>query len=1055
LLDRLVPDPRAHRVHRAYQVLGALDVEALAAAWRAVHLRHDVLRTRLVEVDGEPVPSVSPGSGARPTLVDLGHLAPAGRQAAADRASTGWVVAPLSLATGPVSRLVVMRLSDTEHRLLLVVHRAAADESSMSILVDDLAGAYRAAVAGAAPTPAAAPARYAEYARWQRDRLAGGAFAPLLRWWRSALTPLPRPDGLPADRTRPAGPALGGGRLRFDWGSTLGGALAQLAGRTGAAPELVPLAGLFCLLHRYREPGGPDDRQRLGVCVPVAARPGPEFAGVAGPFGNQLVLGADVPDAMTFRQLLTGLAARARDAFARAELPFDLLLRALRPDRDPGRHPICDVWYRFPDRSRSELRLPGATVRPVPVHTGFVEADLVLSMDPATPAVAGTLAYRDSRFDRGTARLLLDQLHTVLAAAPAGLDLPVGELPLETVRQTSAALREAGELPTGPPAEPVHTRIRRWAGRTPHAPAVAWPGAGLSYRELDEAADRIAAVLRGLGAAGAAVAVRIDPGPRQVAALAGVAYAGAQLVCLDAGTGDRARAVLAELRPVCLVVDGERAGDELAGWYRDQPGGRILDLASPYPGPGVPAGRTGSGGGGPQDVAYVAYTSGSTGRPKGIPQSHATLAQFAGWLAGQFGIGGGSRMAQWAAAGYDASLCEVFAALGAGATLCPVPGRLRMHPEKLVGWLAEERITHFQTVPTFARELLRAIRRPEPPRAPTALRWLLLAGEALPGELANDLRRALPGIRLANLYGPTESILATWSEVDSDLDRTAPVGRPIPGRRVVVLDGADRPCPTGVTGEIVIVSPFVTPGYLGAGAGERSPFRPLRGPAEVAAGCRRVYRTGDLGRRRRDGLLEFRGRRDLQVKFYGTRVELTDIEAALAAHDSVAECAVVALTDRHGLVSRLVAHVVPARGPDGVAAGGPDVWRQHLHRRLGRSKLPVSFRTAGPLARNAGGKLDRRALAAAAPVAGDDGAPQTPVEKAVAAGWSELVGADRVGRYDSFFSAGGHSLLVPRAVAWIRERFGVEVSLWEFFASPSLADLSALIEARPSPAAPI
>lgn len=1047
LLDRLIGDPRANRLHRAYDVVGVLDIDALTAAWRWVHGRHEILRTRLVEDAGVPVPTVCASTDVTPVLIEPGPLTTTERALAVDRISDECVTAHLDLAAGPVCRLFVVRLSSTEHRLVLVAHRAAVDESSASILIDDLARAYQAALDGRPPNAVGPPTPYTGFAGWQRGRRAGGAFDPLLRWWRAALTPLPRSDAPAADRTVPARPVFDGGLLPFDWTSGPGSALAELSDRTGVAAELVPLAGLLCLMYRHDEAGRPDDHQRVGVCVPVAARPGPAADDVVGPFGNQIVIGVDMSADLTFRRLLLALSARARDAFAHAELPFDLLPQALRLDRDPRRHPICQVWYRFPDRTRSELRLPHATVRPAQVHTGFVEGDLVLSVDQVTPTVAGTLAYSDARYDRETARLLLDQLRTLLAAAPAGLDRPVGELPLEAPHRTDTALLAADPLPTGPPIEPVHHRVRRWAKRAPHAPAVSWPGSELSYRRLDADAGRIAAALRGLGAGvDTAVAVSIRSGPSQVAALLGVGYVGAQLVCLDADTGERAQVVLDDLRPVGLVVDGVGADDALVGWYRSELGGRVLDLARLDAEPGDPVGPLEPARSSPQDLAYVAYTSGSTGRPKGIPQTHATLAQFVDWLAGQFGIRPGARMAQWAAAGYDASLCEVFAALGAGATLCPVPGEVRMHPEKLVGWLAEERITHFQTVPSFARELLKALRRYEPARR-HALRWLLLAGEALPSELANDLRRSLPGVRLANLYGPTESILATWCEVDADLDRTAPIGWPIPGRRVVVLDEADRPCPTGVTGELVIVSPYLTAGYLGVEPDERSPFRPLRGPAQVACGRERVYRTGDLGRRRPDGSLEFRGRRDLQVKFYGTRLELTDIEAALAAHESVADCAVVALTDRHGLVSRLVACVVPAVSPDGRTTGGPQVWRQHLYRRVGRAKLPVSFRTVDALARNAGGKVDRRALMATiAPAAAGDAAPRTATEKAIAAIWSQLVGAERPGRHDTFFSIGGHSLQVPRAVTLIQERFGIELTLWDFFANASLADLSAMVE---------
>jgi acyl-coenzyme A synthetase/AMP-(fatty) acid ligase len=405
-------------------------------------------------------------------------------------------------------------------------------------------------------------------------------------------------------------------------------------------------------------------------------------------------------------------------------------------------------------------------------------------------------------------------------------------------------------------------------------------------------------------------------------------------------------------------------------------------------------------------------------------------------------------VAQWAASGYDASLVEAFMAITSGATLCPVPERIRSHPEKMVDWLTAERITVFQTVPSFARELLRAL----PGRGAGALgtlNHLLLAGEPLPAELAGGLLAALPSIRLINLYGPTESILATWHEVSgSATGGTTPIGTSVPGRQVLVLDERDRPCPAGVTGQIVIHSPYVTPGYVGAAAGDDSAFQPLRGLADFGIENGPCYRTGDLGRRRWDGTLEFLGRKDFQVKFYGIRLELTDIEAALTEHESVAECAVVAVTNADGLVTRLVAYVVPTRAPDGEAAGSTEDWRAALRRRFGKAKFPVSFKTMIGLPRNIGGKVDRRGLPDPGPAMNGPAAPGTTTERAMAAIWSELVAGTPNSTDDTFFAAGGHSLLVPVLLGRIREHFGVDLSIWDYFANPTVAGLSALVDSH-------
>ncbi|MGW5259479.1 amino acid adenylation domain-containing protein [Microbispora sp. NPDC004025] len=532
---------------------------------------------------------------------------------------------------------------------------------------------------------------------------------------------------------------------------------------------------------------------------------------------------------------------------------------------------------------------------------------------------------------------------------------------------------------------PVHERVLRHALTRPDDVAIALGGHGVGYAELARQAAAVAAALTASGAAGRPVAVRMDPGPRQAAAVLGALSAGAHLLCLDPGAaGQRGAAVLEDLRPAWLLLDGVSGGaaegdaarggaaggdaaerDDLADWYRRTLPGTVLDVAgllgpaeAPTPTPADSSDSSVSpaaSGVDPDDLMYVAYTSGSTGRPKGIPQTHRGFAQFVTWFAREFRIGPGARVAQWAAPGYDASLVEMFAPLVAGATLCPVPPKIRAHPERLADWLTAERVTHLQTVPSFARRLLEAIAAAGPEGRPPALGHLLLAGEPLTAELVGGLRAALPTTRLVNLYGPTESILATWHEVTETGEGRVPIGRPIPGRVVLVLDELDRHCPPGVTGELVIRSPYLTPGYAGAAAGERSAFRPPRGSARRG----RYYRTGDRGRWTADGVLEFEGRRDFQVKFNGIRLELGDVEAALNAHESVAECAVVAVPGAHRQVASLAAYVVP-RAP--TAEATPAAWRAALRRWFGRAMPPVSFTVVGHLPRTAGGKVDRDRL---------------------------------------------------------------------------------------------
>ncbi|GAB1511498.1 non-ribosomal peptide synthetase [Actinophytocola sp. KF-1] len=1005
----------------AHRVTGPLDLTALRDAWRVLVARHDALRTTLPAPGGVPQRWVSAEAATDPRVL-TGAEPP---------------MPTVRPDEGPLVRLTAVVLGHDEHLLVLDAHRAVVDHESAAILLTELSTCYAAAIAGARPALPALPAtRHADFAQWQRDRGEGPGARDALDWWAAELAPPPPPLHLATDRPRRDGPVSPGGVLEFTWDG-VGAAVSVLAAVEHTTDDVVLLAAFQVLLHRLSA------AERVAVGTPVSIRR-PDETGRVGVFENLVVLGAGFADDPGFGEHLRRVADAARTARANAAVPFDRVVRAVRPERDPLRTPLADAVLVY--ATRTAPRLVGTEVRAVVAEHTTALADLALTVHPdegADGAITGSLTYRTSLFDRDSARQLLDQLHTLLTAALDRPSLPVGELPLTPPERLLATTRAADLTPAADPGTTAPARVHAFARRHPDAPAVVLDGTTVSYGELVRAAAAVTGALLRHGLVdGAAVAVRLPQGPRQVAALLGVLDAGAHLVCLGTGdTGERGRAVLTDLRPACLLAHGDTLDDDLARWFRDELGGLVLDAGNlGEPGTVAPAQAR------PDAPAYVAYTSGSTGRPKGIPTTHASLAQFVGWFAAEFGIGPGSRLAQWAAAGYDASLVETFAALTAGATLYPVPDRIRVHPERLADWLADVAITVFQTVPSFAREVLKAVaaRDVAGEQGPLpALDHLLLAGEALPGELANTARATLPSARLVNLYGPTETILATWHEVTGEAEGTVPIGGPIPGRQVLVLDDQDRPCPTGVTGHIVVLSPHVTAGYTGAAAGERTAFAPPRAPAEHGIAPVRCYRTGDFGRRRWDGALEFLGRRDLQVKFQGVRVELTDIESALAGCESIAECAVVAVSNAEGLVTRLVAHVVPVRDETGAARGSAKDWRAVLQARFGRSKYSLSFHTMLGLPRNLGGKVDRRRLPVPTARPAPAGTAASDVDEVLAGVWSAVLGTAPASADENFFAAGGHSLLVPVLLSRVREQAGVAVSPREFLADPTIAGLAA------------
>ncbi|TDD33890.1 hypothetical protein E1287_18265 [Actinomadura sp. KC06] len=893
------------------------------------------------------------------------------------------------LTAGPLARLAVKRETGTSHIVQMALHRSIADDETVSLLRDELSTGYGNVLRGCSPIEGLpSPAEHSG----ERRRPAG--------WWSARLSPAPEPVDLPADRPRLDVPSPEGGVARFGWDFS--------------ASSAALLAAFQALLHRYSQ------QDRVPVCGPVSLRTGSDH--LPGPFTNLVVWCSDISSSWTFAELVDRIRHSVDEAKAHRDTPFADVVRELRPARDPRRIPLCAALFVPAGEPERELRLPGASVRRelperVPVHH-----DLTLRIDRTEPTVSGSLEYRASMYDPESASRIVEQLHTLLGAGIANPNTPIRALPLDN--GTAGSDRIAEGLPAHKPAhapahEPVHEMVRSWAERRPYDTAVVGTDVTLTYGAVDAAAAELQATLQKLGCgAGTTVAVQIPPGPEYVTALLGVFRAGGHVLCLNpAEKGDRSSAVLTDMGAQWLVTAGGGGFD-----VRRQPG-------------------TGGGGGDP-DRAYIAHTSGSTGRPKGIAQSHAALAQFASWMRTEFAIGPGARVAQWAVPSYDASLCEVFMSLVGGGTLYPVPQRIRANPDKLVAWLEMQRITHFQTVPSFAREILAAIERRNTPAILSHLTHVLLAGEALSADLAHAFRAAAPAARVVNLYGPTESILATWHEVDGTERGMVPVGMAIPGRQVVVVDERDEPCPAGVPGEIVIRGPFVARGYLGATA-DQAAFLPLRRDTESTGS----YRTGDRGRFRWNGELEFLGRRDFQIKLHGKRLELSEVETALAAHPGVVECGVVPVAGPDGSPAGLVAHVVPA-GAGADRTGLVRECRDRLRGWFGGPGPPVAVEVRDRLPRTVSGKIDRRRLSEDGHRPdGIGGGALPPQEKRMAEIWSEmLVSSELADGGGDFFSAGGHSMLVPILVERIYEVFGVRISPWKVFENPSLHAMAQLVE---------
>ncbi|MBM2620130.1 AMP-binding protein [Actinoplanes sp. LDG1-06] len=965
-LSRLCPPDVALTVTRTFRVDGPLDVPAVRAAWEAAQLRHAALRTTVDDRDGVPVARC-----AEAPHPDAYRVARGDRPGAAERE-------PLSLATGPVARLTVMTVAPARHLLVLAAHRAVADEDSLTVLAGEILTG-RTAVAAAAV-----------------GGRAGASGLQRARWWAEQLRGVRPARQAPAVRPGPMR------TVAFDWGSGLAAGLRGLARAEGATVATVLLAGLQVLLDRHG---------RYGVVagVPLSLR-GPADADTVGSFTTLRPVLPVVRDDMPFHQAVRLLTTQAHEALRHA-LPFPAAVRAAAPARDRSGQPLCDVLLTVAaDPVAPEV--PGLRVTTVRGSAAPPFPGLALHVDLRDGTVAGELAAPVGHLAHAEAEGLPAQLATLLEAAVADPGRTVGDLPLASAPPSEPAPRPAA-------GTTVVALIRDRVRSEPGAVAVD-DGARTTFAELWERSGRLAAWLCANGLRpGAAAAVRMSPGAAQVATTLAVLRAGGHVTWLaPGGVTARARQVLAGLRPELLLLDTDPAADELAGRHDG------VTLTVPDPPDGLPFDRDEPAADG---LAYAAFTSGSTGRPKGIAQTHAALAQFALWLGGAMRLGPDSRLGQWAAVEHDPSICETFAILVAGGTLCPVPAKVRPHPERFARWLAERRITALQTVPSFARELLRAFRADG---GPAGLAVLVLMGEATPAAVAAGLASALPGARLLNVYGPTETVAATWHEIGpGDPPGVVPIGRAIDGRHVLVLDERDRPCPPGVRGELVVRSPYAIRSYLGADAGPRTVFRPVAGLRDGTP----TYRTGDLARSGFTGSIEFEGRGDHQVKLAGIRIELSAVEAALAELPSVADCVVLPVAGPGGLVEGLAGYVVAGPEPD------PAAWRRHLLRRFGPAMLRLELHTADGIPRTAVGKVDRSRLPRTATSADR---PPSDADRRMAGIWAATgIAADSPDT--NFFTAGGDSLALLRLAVAIRRTLGVTVALPDLLDAPTVAGMAA------------
>ena len=1027
-IDQLGPGDVVYNIPGGLKLYGDLDIEALERVINEIVRRHEALRTRFEVVEDEPVQVIDQWEPRRLEVEDLTGLTQGDKADEANRIMDEESGTGFDLRRGPLYRVKILKLGAREHILLYTMHHIVSDGWSMGILIREVGELYSAFQRGETSPLPELPIQYADYAVWQREWLQGAALEKELSYWKRQLAGVSRLE-LPTDKPRPPIQTNRGAVESLALTAEQTMQLKELSRREGATLFMTLLAGFQILLGRY---SGSED---LAIGTDIANRNRAETEGLIGFFVNQLVLRTDLSGEPDFRQLLGRVREVCLGAYGHQDLPFEKLVEELRPERSLSYTPLFQVSFSMNAATGGEgAWLPEMGLEPAEGRNETTKYDLTLTLSEIGGVVKGGVQYNADLFEAVTIERMIGHLVVLLEDVARRSEVRIRRLQILGEEERMQILEEWNRTEKDYPGERcLHELFEGQAKRSPEAIAVASGDEQVTYRELNERANRLAHYLMRLGIGPEqVVGICLQRSVELVTSLLGVLKAGGAYLPLDPDyPGERLEFMLRDAAAEVLITDralAERFNQESLRLLCLDEESTILAQESED----NPRTRTT-----PHNLAYLIYTSGSSGRPKGVLTPHCALVNYLCHAIDDFELTAEDRVLQFASISFDAAAEEIYPTLLSGARLVLRSGEMIATTSLFLRGCEQEAVSVLDLPTSFWEQLTADLSAAEL-SLPECLRLVIIGGEKAESSMLRRWHEQVSDrVRLVNTYGPTEAtIVATRGELSKAA--SVVIGHPVANVGTYLLDQDQRPEPVGVAGELYIAGAGLARGYLNNAEQTAERFIPHLYSDQAG---QRLYRSGDVGRRLSDGQLEYLKRTDQQVKLRGYRIELGEIEIVLSGYPGVRQAAVVARADSRG-EKRLVGYVVGEGEISAVELRG------FLQGRLPEYMVPGAWVLMEALPLTPNGKVDRKAL----PDPGfrvidpQSAAPRTPVEEILAGIFTQALNLERIGIEENFFDLGGHSLLATRVISQVKKAFEVELALRALFESPTVKGLARQVE---------